>query len=116
SACGTEVTLKSANVSIRNGDGKLSGLVVGNPKGYGTSNAFELDDIHLKLDTSTVMKDVVVIDDITIDKPHVTYEVGPGGSNVAVIQANCCAYAGVGSDPPKAEKAEGGRKFIVKSL
>jgi len=122
-ATGTEVTLASADVSITSGEGRLTKLVVGNPKGYGTPSAFELGDIRVKLDTSTVTSDVIVIKEVVIESPGVTYEVGPGGSNIAVIQANVDAFSkglGVGggedkSAPAPADKS-GGKKFVVQDL
>jgi len=121
-ATGTQVTLKSADVSLTTGEGRLTGLVVGNPKGYGTPSAFELGDIRVKLDTSTVTSDVIVIKEIVIESPGVTYEVGPGGSNIAVIQANVDAFSkglGVGGDgKPASAPADksGGKKFVVTDL
>lgn len=132
-ATGTPVTLTLADVSLSSGSGRLKGLVVGNPKGYATSSAFELGDIQIVLDTSTVMSDVVVIKSVVIEAPQVTYEVGPGGSNVGIIQANVDALRksfGGGDDPKKpertgqdGEKADrkadaktAGRRFIIKDL
>src|SRR6516165_5920555 len=59
SATGTKVTLSSADVSLTTGEGRLTGLVVGNPKGYATPSAFELGDVNVALDTSTVTSDVI---------------------------------------------------------
>jgi hypothetical protein len=119
-ATGTPVKLKSVEVSLKTGTGHMSKLTVDNPKGYATSNAFELGDIQVVIDTSTVMSDVVVIKQVVIEAPHVTYEVGPGGSNVGVIQANVDAFAKTfgagGADEPKVEKKTEGRKFIIKDL
>jgi len=129
-ATGTTVTLKSADVSLSNGDGRLTGLVVGNPKGYGTPSAFELGDIHVTLDTSTVMSDTIVLKEVVIDAPVVTYELGPGGSNVGVIQANVDAFTkgfgGGSSDekkpssdekkPASAPADKSGKKFVIEDL
>jgi hypothetical protein len=122
-ATGTEVTLRSADVSLASGEGRLSGLVVGNPKGFATKNAFELGDIRLSIDTSTVTSDVVVIREIVIDGPHVTYELGTGGSNVGIIQANLERFSGGDASAAKApvgkkaavEKADE-RRYIVGEL
>jgi hypothetical protein len=84
-----------------------------------------LGDIRVALDTSTVTSDVIVIKEIVIESPGVTYEVGPGGSNIGVIQANVDAFSkslGVGGGeskpapaPAPADKS-GGKKFIITDL
>ncbi len=130
-ATGTDVTLKSADVSITNGDGRLTGLVVGNPKGFKTPSAFEMDDIHVTLDTSTVGSDTIVVKEVVIEGPRVTYDVSSGGSNIAAIQANVDAFSsGFGggdsggdhsggkkpaeSKPaPAAGEKSGGKKFVI---
>src|SRR5262249_32639861 len=112
-ATGTSVVLKSADVSITSGEGRLSGLVVGNPKGYGTPSAFELGDIKVTIDTSTVTSDTVVIKEVVIEAPNVTYEVGPGGNNVGVIQNNVDAFSksfGGGGDSASSGGKESGGK------
>jgi hypothetical protein len=133
SATGTQVTLKSADVSLTTGEGRLTGLVVGNPKGYGTPSALELGDIDVKIDTSTVTSDTIVIEKVVIENPGVTYEVGPGGSNIGVIQANVDAFSkslgaggssggGGGESKPKSAPApktddkSGGKKFVITDL
>jgi hypothetical protein len=131
-ATGTQVTLASADVSLTSGDGTLKGLVVGNPKGFKTPSAIELGQIHVKVDTSTVTSSTVVIKEVLIEGPRLTYEVGPGGSNIAVIQENLAALGGgtggggskgTGGGKPSAEPKEkepksegGGTKVIIDDL
>ena len=40
-----QVTLSSAKISLLSGDGRLKGLVIGNPEGFDTENAFSLGEI-----------------------------------------------------------------------
>jgi hypothetical protein len=112
----TEVRLASADVSLTSGEGELKGLVVGNPKGYGTPSAIEFGLIKVRIDTSTVTNDTVVVNEVVIDGPHLTYELGPGGSNIGVIQSNCEAFSGgPGKGAPPAEE-KGGKKVIIERL
>jgi hypothetical protein len=120
-ATGTEVTLSSADISLSSGEARLAGLVVGNPKGFGTKCCFELGDIRCKLDTSSVTSDVIVVEELVIDGPHVTYELGPGGSNVGVIQDNVTKFGGGDARsraPSEATKDDdaGGRRFVIRDL
>jgi hypothetical protein len=114
-ATGTDVRLASADVSLTSGEGRLTGLVVGNPKGYATPCAFELGDVSVKLDTSTVGSDVVVVREVIVDGPHVTYELGTGGTNIGCIQDHVAAFGG-GSSESAASKDDGGRRFVIEHL
>lgn len=102
----TEVKLASADVSLTSGEGTLKGLLIGNPKGFATPSAIELGEIRVKIDTSTVTSDVIVIKEVVIDGPEVTYEVGSGGSNIGVIQENVNSFTG--GDGGGGSKAPGG--------
>lgn len=112
-----KVTLDSADISAKSGEGALKGLTVGNPKGFATPSAFRLGQIGVKLDTGTITKDVIVIKEVTIAAPEVTYEWASGGSNVDVIQKNVNAYmAKFGSGQPKDAKKGEGPKIIIENL
>ena len=119
---GSEITkvavkLNEVDISPWSGEGKLAGLTVGNPKGYQTDNAFSLDVVSIKLDTSSVTGDTVIIHEIVIAAPQVTYELGPGGSNIDVIRKNVDSFMGGGGKPSGEAKSEdGGTKIIIENL
>lgn len=116
-----DVRLNKAEVSVSSGQGALRGLKVGNPKGFKTESAFRLGEISMKLDVGTVTGDTVVIKEIVISAPQVTYELGPGGNNIAAIRRNVDAYMG-----PRRGKAKdkgtakgddkGGKKLVIEHL
>ena len=113
----TGVTVKLAKVELspENGEGTLSGLIVGNPSGYKTESAFNLGSISMKLDTSSLTSDTIIIKSIVIDKPEITYEFGDGGSNVDVIGKNVEKAAGGGAREEK-KNDDPGKKMIIESL
>jgi hypothetical protein len=119
---GSEITkvavkLNEVDISPWSGEGKLAGLTVGNPKGYQTDNAFSLGVVSIKLDTSSVTGDTVIIHEIVIAAPQVTYELGPGGSNIDVIRKNVDGFMGGGGKPSGEAKSEdGGTKIIIENL
>jgi len=113
---GVSVTLAKVELSPENGEGKLSGLVVGNPKGYQTDSAFKLGSVSMNIDISSLTSDTIIIKSIVIDKPDITYEFGDGGSNVDVIGKNVEKAAG-GPGTKNEEKKEGPeKKMIIESL
>lgn len=109
-----QVSLDEASIDPVSGEGALSGLTVGNPAGFETDNAFSLGQIKVGLDTSSLTEDTIVIREIVITRPQVTYEYGTDGSNVAAIQSNVDAFMAQQSG---GESAGGeGPKVIVENI
>ena len=111
-----QVKLKDVNIELTSGKGALRGLTVGNPSGFKTDKAMGLGEISVQVDIGSVTKDTVVIKEIVIAAPEVTYELGSGGSNIDALQRNVNAYAGAGKG--KAEKSGGGqgKKLVIEHL
>lgn len=96
----TQVPVTLAEVdtgSITDGQAAMRGLTVGNPSGFNTDSAFKLGEISIKVDPTTVLSDVIVVKEVVIAKPEVTYEFGADGSNIGTIQKNVEQAAGGGS-------------------
>jgi uncharacterized protein involved in outer membrane biogenesis len=119
---GSEVTqvkvrLNEAEVSVTSGQGALRGLTIGNPAGFKTPTAFELGEISLKLDTATVTSDPIIIKEIVVSEPRVTYELGLQGSNIDAIKRNVDAYTKAGpAEGVAQEKKDGGPRFVIENL
>lgn len=93
-ATGTQVTLQGVEISPTDGHGALRGFRMTNPKGFAEGDAFKFDEISLTIDVTSVFSDPVVIKEIVIDKPEVTYAIGKSSTNVDEIQKNVNDYAG----------------------
>lgn len=120
---GVAVKLDKVELSPENGQGKLSGLLIGNPAGYKTDAAFRLGSIAMVIDIKSLTSNTIVIKSIAIDAPDVTYEFGEGGSNIDVIGKNVETAAGGpgGGSAPQQKPAdsankEAEKKMIVESL
>lgn len=113
----TEVTLNKVEISLSSGAGKLSGLKMGNPAGFKSDSAFTLGEISVSLDTASLGGDTVVIKEIVIGAPDVTYEIGSNGSNIDAIRKNVDSYVGGSGGSSGGDKAEGdGTKLIIENL
>ena len=112
-----KVNLDETVIDATSGKGSLRGLLIGNPEGFETESAFKMDKIEITLDTGSITSDVVVINEINIQAPEVTYELGGSGSNVDAIQKNVDAfvkkYAGASDSKEKSEVKEGGTKMVI---
>ena len=112
-----KVTLAVVEIDLTSGKGSLRGLSIGNPQGFNTPGAFDLGAISVTIDTSTVADDTVVIKEIVIDGPVITYELGANGSNIDAIQSNVEAYmARFGGGGAPSEKSGEGPKLIIDDL
>ena len=117
----TSVKVSSVKLSLTSGEGAISGISIGNPKGYATTQAFGLGTVSMKVDTGSVTKNPVVIKEIVIDRPQITYEMAAdGSSNLQAIQKNVNAYAakmsGGQGQKPAASSKEPERKLIIENL
>lgn len=110
----TPVTLDSVRISVFSGSGSLKELKVGNPEGYKSENIFALGQIDLKVDTSTVFSDKIIIDEIIIKKPEISYEKKLTTSNLKKLLENIEEFTGPssGSEPDPAAD-EGPKKQVV---
>jgi len=116
-----KVTLKKTKISATSGKGTLTGLKVGNPRGFETASAFELGEISVAVDISTIPADTVVIKEVMIGAPQITYEIGAGGSNLDTLQKNAAGAAGGGQDTDGGSKQTSGsthrgKKLIIEKL
>jgi hypothetical protein len=106
---GTAVKLDAVDLSLLSGQGRLKGLVVGNPQGFQTESAFKLADAKVKVDLKTALSDKLIIEEILIDGPEITYEGGPSGSNISKIQDNVTAF-GKSATPKGAAESKSPKK------
>jgi uncharacterized protein involved in outer membrane biogenesis len=118
----TQVKLDGVSVSLTGGTGKLSGLTVANPKEFKTPSAFKLGEISLALDTSTVTSKTVVVKEVVVAAPQVTYELtNTGGSNIDAIRRNIDSFvkqAGGGGPAQPAAKSDPANdtKLVINNL
>jgi len=120
------VNVGAVDLSLTDLKAGLRGLTVGNPAGFKTDRAISLGEISVKIAKDWSM-DVIVIDEVMINAPEITYEIGSSGSNIAAIQKNVedSLKAMGGSDGGKAagtaEKApadeeKAGPKIVINNL
>jgi hypothetical protein len=111
----TKVELQGANISPLSGAGSLSGLTVGNPKGWSEQNAFHLGHVHVDVEPFSVLGDHIVINEIIIDQPEFLYETKIVASNIGDLLKNIEQSLGQGSSEPKSESGKP-IKMVIKKL
>jgi hypothetical protein len=113
-----DVRLGSAKLSPFSGSGQLTDLFVGNPEGYKMPSAMKLGDIKVAVQPGSVLSDTVIVDEVNIQAPEITFEGSLSGNNLGTILKNLESATG-GEKTEKAEKpaaSKNGKKFFVKDL
>lgn len=111
-----DVTLDNVKIELTDGKAALGGLQVANPAGFKTDYAFRLGEISVAMDTATVTQDPIVIKEIVVAGPAITYELGGEGSNIDVIKKNVSRYGGgSGGGGGQASESEG-PKVVIENL
>ncbi|MEA4862369.1 MAG: hypothetical protein AB7F40_06365 [Victivallaceae bacterium] len=120
---GTEVLLESVKLSPVNGNIALRGFTVCNPKGYNGKAALQFDAFTVDVDLGSITGDKIIINEIRIVKPAITWERGLTGSNLGDIQENIEKMTKSGKEEQPASDAaeakaesEAGKKVIIKRL
>ncbi|MBF0323458.1 MAG: hypothetical protein HQL42_00160 [Alphaproteobacteria bacterium] len=112
---GVKVSVGDVKISLSEGKASISGLTVANPPGFTAPTAFALGQISVAIDTGSVTGNPIIIKDVTVAKPQVTYEMAGTGSNIDVIQKNVAAKTGGGGqkaqDKPAAKGEE--KKLVI---
>ncbi len=114
----TTVELGDAEVKLANGSCQLQGLVVGNPEGFVTEQSMSVGLLRLALQPRSLFRDKIVIEELVIEQPQLTYEVTLSGANLNRILKNVEEFAGrsASGDAPAANEPGGGKRFEIRLL
>jgi|GEM_PF-1615153 len=96
---GVKVKVSRVKIDVTNQSAEVRGLVIENPPGFSSRRFLSLDSVTLSLDVSTLASSVVLVRELVLVKPEVTYEKQNGRSNLEVLQGNVDQYI---SDTEKA--------------
>jgi len=116
---GVPVTLGEVDISLLSGGtdmrASLNELIIKNPEGYETDYAFSLPNIRVRVNRNSVLTDTVIVEEILIEGPAITFEGSLLGSNLGDIQDNVKRNTRSGSndemeEEEKNEKHEDGEE------
>lgn len=104
---GTSVTLSGVDVSLLSGNASINNLVIGNPKGFKSSEAFRVGEVSVKLDVGSLFSEQIRIEKILIDGAELTYEQINKSSNIDALKRNVEKNTGAGSSGGTATEESG---------
>lgn len=119
------VTLNEVDTGdVLGGGVALRGLVVGNPPGFKSDSAFKLGEVSVTVDTESATSvlsgssDTIVVKEVVIAAPQVTYEFAGSGSNIGTIQKNVEKMAGGGASAgtESSDDSGGSKKVTIENL
>jgi uncharacterized protein involved in outer membrane biogenesis len=105
-------------ISPTSGRGVIRGLEIGSPPGFSAPRSARFGEIRVALDPSSVTSRVIVIHELAIEAPQITYEKGAKGANLDAIQERIDAYAkkSSGGAADDSGSASLKRRFIIERL
>ena len=107
---GVPVTLEDVDIALPSGTTMRAGLaqlVVKNPAGYETAAAVSIPEIRVRVDWNSLWTDTVIVEEVLIVAPAVTFEWSLQGSNLGTIQEN--VKRNTRSDPDDDDREKGDR-------
>ena len=111
---GSPITLGKVSLNILTGSGEITGITIGNPKGFKSDHAISLKKIRFAVEPKSLLSDKIQIREILVDSPAIAYETSLKGTNINRIMTNIQAATNTKNkkSDPESEKKEG-KKFII---
>jgi uncharacterized protein involved in outer membrane biogenesis len=85
---GVPISVEKVSINPLTGRVHVNALVIGNPDGFNTPSAMELEQFKLSIALGSLISDTIVIKEILIDAPQITYERGLKSSNLSTLLDN----------------------------
>ncbi len=100
-----EVRVGLVTLSPFSGSGQVRSVFIGNPAGFKTPSAFELGSVRVGVDLKSLASDKIVVREIVIEGPEITFEGTLSGSNLGRIQENVESFVPAGNSSAKSGPA-----------
>ena len=116
---GVTVKVGAVRISPKDGRGSIRDVELGSPAGFSAPRTARFGEVRVALDPATVTAPVIVIHELILEAPQVTYERNDRATNLEAIQRRIDDYV---KRSEVAEASDGGssrtarRRFIVEHL
>jgi len=95
----TDVRVSNVSIDLRKGKAEIASMTIANPEGYSSEKLFELKNVAVDIDLSSLGEDVLVIDAVRIQNPKINFEGdADGGSNMQALMDNINSGSSGSSD------------------
>jgi len=89
---GVPVKVHGAHISVFDGEGRVSGIDIGNAPGFGAAHAARVGEVRVALDPLSIKDPVVHVRNLAVANAEITYERGDNGANLDVIRRHIREY------------------------
>lgn len=118
---GTEVNLSGFDIDLKNGQASVNEITVANPSTYKTKYAVQLGQVSVKVDLKSITSDTIIIDEITVNKPVISYEMmSLTQNNISDIINNVNKFTAASQSSEtqevKSEASSDAKKVIIKKV
>jgi uncharacterized protein involved in outer membrane biogenesis len=118
---GASVKVGEVQISVKSGRGAIRNLEIGNPTGFTAARAARFGEIRVATDPSTLTDRLIVIHELAVEAPQITYEKGSKSTNLDVIQSSIDAYVKRATAAAQEKAAEAApealkRRFVIERL
>jgi len=110
----TSVKLDDVSISLLSGSGKVKGFELGNPEGFKSPTAIKVGTATLAVKPGSLFSEKVVVNEINVQGPEITFETDLRGNNLSKILSNLEeATGGPAQTTPAETEPEASRKLQV---
>ena len=115
---GTDFKVEKIQINPYTGSLRVEKFRLANPKGYDAEDAVSLDLLTVKISPMSVFKDTIMVNDVTLENPYVSYLNKDGTNNFDQIIANVNAGKTAEEEKKTEEVKEEveGKKVVVEHL
>lgn len=117
---GVKVSVSRVRTDLASQTVELRGLSIENPPGFNNRYLLRINSVTVSLDVSSLTKDVVLVHELLLLKPEVSFEKLNGRSNLEIVQGNLDRYIAdteksLGLDAPKNDRymKQSSKKWII---
>jgi len=110
------IKVEKVNLSVLSGKGEVTGLVIGNPEGFKSPEAFRVQHASLEINPRSVFSDKVIIRSVVVRAPEITLEGDLTKNNLSRIAANLQESVNSAPATPSASKGQPAQDGAGKKL
>lgn len=114
SAYKVPVTVADAKMSLKTGEGQITGLRVANPPGFGAPTAIHIPLVVIEVDTDRIAAKAIGVRRAILERPKVVLEIKEGRVNLARLRDSVRAW--VNRSGIIGEDASTGQMFILDQI
>ena len=90
---GTACEIEKVSINLLAGNATVEGLMIGNPEGFNTDSALEAPNVKATFSLKSLFTDTVRVQELLMEEPKITYELGVRGSNLGAIKRHAAERA-----------------------